>query len=255
MTATIERVDLFPVRLPMIKSFTFASGSAGVAGGKAPHLFLKMTDSEGRVAWGEGRPVPAWSYETLETVTLTIRHQLAPAIIGMPITDRRAIQQRMHQAIGRGPSTGQPIAKAAVDIAVHDLCAQAAGMTLRSFLGGQDGRNRVELSYTLTGHDRGFDHRGDGRGDREPAFRHFNFKAAVDPATDIEVAETVRERIPEGGFVWADANQGFLLNKARTVARAFEQIGVDLLEQPLPADQIHLMRALRTQTCHRTGRR
>ena len=29
MTATIERVDLFPVRLPMIKSFTFASGSAG----------------------------------------------------------------------------------------------------------------------------------------------------------------------------------------------------------------------------------
>lgn len=247
MTATIERVELFPVRLPMIKSFTFASGSAGVVGGKAPHLFVKMKDSEGRVAWGEGRPVPAWSYETLETVTLTIRHQLAPAIIGMPITDRRAIQQRMHQAIGRGPSTGQPIAKAAVDIAVHDLCAQAAGMTLRAFLGGQDGRNRVELSYTLTGHDRAsiIEEMDEGI---EAGFRHFNFKAAVDPATDVEVAETVRERIPEGGFVWADANQGFLLNKARTVARAFEQIGVDLLEQPLPADQIHLMRALRSQT-------
>ena len=121
----------------MIKSFTFASGSAGTAGEAAPHLFVKMTDSEGRVAWGEGRPVPSWSYETLETVTMTVRHQLAPAVIGLPITDRRAIQRRMHQAIGRGPSTGQPIAKAAVDIAVHDLCAQAAGMTLRAFLGGR----------------------------------------------------------------------------------------------------------------------
>ena len=199
------------------------------------------------MAWGEGRPVPSWSYETLETVTMTVRHHLAPAIIGMPITDRRAIQQRMHQAVGRGPSTGQPIAKAAVDIAVHDLCAQAANMTLRSFLGGQDGRNRVELSYTLTGHDRASIIEEMDEGIRA-GFRHFNFKAAVDPATDVEVAETVRERIPEGGFVWADANQGFLLNKARTVARAFEQIGVDLLEQPLPADQIHLMRALRTQT-------
>ena len=26
MTATIERVEIYPARLPMIKSFTFASG-------------------------------------------------------------------------------------------------------------------------------------------------------------------------------------------------------------------------------------
>ncbi len=247
MTATIERVELFPVRLPMIKSFNFASGSAGAVGGTAPHLFVKMIDSEGRIGWGEGRPVPSWSYETLETTTMTVRHQLAPAIIGMPISDRRGIQLRMHQAIGRGPSTGQPIAKAALDIAVHDLCAQASGMTLRSFLGGRDSQNRMELSYTLTGHDRAsiIEEMGEGMA---AGFHHFNFKAAVDPATDIEVAETVRAQIPDGGFVWADANQGFQLQQARTVARAFEAIGVDLLEQPLSADQTHLMRALRLQT-------
>jgi hypothetical protein len=32
----------------------------------------------------------------------------------------------MQQAIGRGPSIGQPVAKAALDMAVHDLCAWAA---------------------------------------------------------------------------------------------------------------------------------
>ena len=246
-TATITKVELFPVRLPVIKSFTFASGSAGSVGGSAPHLFVKITDGVGREGWGEGRPVPSWSYETLESLTGTIRHHLGPAIIGLPITDRRELHCRMHQAIGRGPSSGQPIAKAAIDIAVHDLCAQAAGMTLRSYLGGSDDNNTMALSYTLTGHDRAsiLEEMGEGMA---AGFRHYNFKAAVTPATDVEVAETVREQIPAGGFVWADANQGFQLHHARMVARAFERIGVDLLEQPLPADQLHLMQLLRSQT-------
>ena len=244
---TIESVQVFPVRLPVIRSFSFASGSAGAAGGTAPHIFVKLTDSEGAVGWGEGRPVPQWSYETLETVALTIRDYLGPAIIGQPISDRRGLQLRMHQAIGRGPSTGQPIAKAALDIALHDLCARAAGLSLRAFLGGSDGENRMALSYTLTGHDRAsiLDEMMDAQG---AGFIHFNFKAAVAPETDIEVATTVREFSRGGGFIWADANQGFALHDARRVARAFESIGVHVLEQPLPADQIQQMRVLRRHT-------
>jgi L-alanine-DL-glutamate epimerase-like enolase superfamily enzyme len=79
-------------------------------------------------------------------------------------------------------------------------------------------------------------------------FKHYNFKAAVAPETDVEVAATVREEIPAGGFVWADANQGYLLHHARRAAAAFEAIGVDLLEQPLPADRINLLRELRSHT-------
>lgn len=247
MTPTIARVDVFPVRLPVIKSFTFASGSAGKRGERAPHLFVRLTDSQGNVGWGEGRPVPSWSYETLETLTMTVRHQLGPAILGLPITDRLGLQRAMHAAIGRGPSTGQPIAKATLDTALHDLCARAAGMTLRSFLGGRDDRRTVELSYTLTGHDRASILQEMAEG-KEAGFKHFNFKAAVAPETDVAVAETVRAESPAGGFVWADANQGFRLHEARRVAAAFEAIGVDLLEQPLPADRINLMRALRTHS-------
>ncbi len=244
---TIATVDIYPVRLPVIKSFSFASGSAGKVGGTAPHIFVKITDSAGNTGWGEGRPVPSWSYETLETITTTIRHHLAPAIIGHAVTDRWGLGRKLHAAIGRGPSTGQPIAKAALDMALHDLCAKAAGMTLRAFLGGSNSRNQMALSYTLTGHncESILQEMAEGK---SAGFQHFNFKAAVAPATDIEVAETVKAEIPAGGFVWADANQGFQLHNARRVAQAFEAIGVDMLEQPLPADQRHLMRALRQST-------
>ncbi len=245
--ATIQQIQVFPVRLPMIRTFTFASGSAGTAGGTAPHVFVKIVDSEGRVGWGEGRPVPQWSYETLETVASTIRHHLAPAIVGLPVTDRWELQRRLFRAIGRGPSTGQPIAKAAVDMAVHDLCAKAAGMSLRAFLGGSNERRTMALSYTLTGHDAP-SIRSEMAAGRAEGFIHYNFKAAVTPETDIEVAETVRAEIGPGGFLWADANQGFELHAARRVAQAFEAIGVDVLEQPLPADQFHQMRALRQST-------
>lgn len=242
--STIHRVEVFPVRLPVTATFQFASSSAGAAGGTAAHVFVKITDSAGATGWGEGRPLPQWSYETPETVASTIHDYLAPAIRGLPATDRWGLHRAMHGAIGRGPSTGQPIAKAAVDMAVHDLCARAAGLSLRRFLGGGDERATVALSYTLTAHDAAAV-REQIAGGREAGFRHFNFKAAVAPRTDIAVARAVREGAGPDAFVWADANQGFALHDARYVARAFAEIGVDVLEQPLPADRPRLMRQLR----------
>lgn len=244
---TIAAVEVFPVQLPMIRSFSFASGSAGKAGGKAPHIFVKVTDSEGAVGWGEGRPVTGWSYETLETITTTLRQYVTPAVIGLPVSDRWGLHRLMQRVVGRGPSMGQPIARASLDMAIHDLLARRANMSLRAFLGGSNERSVMALSYTLTGHDRASIVEEMTVGQAQ-GFRHFNFKAAVAPETDIEVAETVKERIDPGGFVWADANQGFRLHDARRVARAFESIGVDLLEQPLPADQLGLMRSLRQST-------
>lgn len=244
---TIATIEVFPVQLPMIRSFSFASGSAGKAGGKAAHIFVKLTDSDGGVGWGEGRPVPGWSPETQETVTSTLAGYLAPAVSGLAVTDRWGIQRAMQRAVGRGPSMGQPIARAALDMALHDLLAKRAGLSLRAFLGGDNRRNRMALSYTLSGHDRASIGEEMDEG-QATGFLHFNFKAALAPETDVEVAETVKERIAPGGFVWADANQGFQLHNARRVARSFEAIGVDVLEQPLPADQFGQMKSLRAST-------
>lgn len=243
----VERVEVFPVQLPVVKTFQYASGSAGTAGGAAPHVFVKVTDSHDETGWGEGRPHPAWAYETLESVTSTIRGYLAPAIVGLPVSDRWGLHQRLHQAIGRGPSMGQPVAKAAVDMAVHDLCARAAGLSLRSFLGGSDARANVALSYTVTAHDAeaAAAEVGEACG---AGFKHFNFKAAVAPATDVAVARAVRDVAGPDAFVWADANQGFVLPEARRLVGELASIGVNVLEQPMAADRLHLLRQLR-QAC------
>jgi muconate cycloisomerase len=240
----IESIEVFPVLLPVIETFQFASGSAGAAGGDAPHIFVKVTDTEGEVGWGEGRPVPQWSYETLQTVETTIRGHLAPALLGLPVADRWGLHRRMQATIGRGPSTGQPIAKAALDLAVHDLCARAAAMSLRTFLGGGDERASVELSYTVTGQDAAAVGE-EVAAARKTGFRHFNFKVALASGADPEFAGAVRQAAGPEAFVWADANQGYNLHQAREAAPRLAAAGVDVLEQPLPADRMHLMRELR----------
>ena len=230
--------------MPVTATFRFSSGSAGAAGERAPIVLVQVVDSEGACGWGEGRPMPQWAYETVETVTATLRHHLGPAVIGVPATDRWELQRRMHATIGRGPSTGQPVAKAALDMAVHDLCARAAGLPLRCFLGGGPDRRSVSLSYTVTAHDPA-EAMEEVAAARERGFRHVNFKAAVDPLSDAAVANAVRDAAGPDAFVWADANQGFSLPAALAVVPALLDAGVSLLEQPFPADQAHLLRALR----------
>jgi muconate cycloisomerase len=244
---TLQRIEIFPIRLPVTHTFRFSSGTAGQAGDTAPFVLVKLTDSEGETGWGEGRPMPQWSYETLESVTSTLRQYLAPAILGQEITDRWGLHQRMYSAIGCGPSTGMPIARAALDMALHDLCARSVGLPLRSYLGGSSQRNTIALSYTLTSHD-AETVRQEISAAQERGFRHFNFKAAVTPENDIALANEIRQAAGPNAFVWADANQGFQPHEALTVARSFADTGINVLEQPFPADQLQLMRRLRSQS-------
>lgn len=243
---TIQSIDVFPIRLPVIGTFRFSSGSAGKAGDTAPFVLVRITASNGEIGWGEGRPMPQWSYETVEAVTTTIRNYLAPALSGHEVTDRWGLHRRMQSVIGRGPSTGFPIARAAIDMAVHDLCARNARLPLRSYLGGSSQRASVALSFTLTAHEVEAVRREIVEA-REKGFRHFNFKAAVTPGTDIALAKAIRQAAGPEAFVWADANQGLQPHEALTIARSFADAGVNVLEQPFPADQLHLMRRLRQQ--------
>ena len=243
----IDHIEVFPLAIPMTRSFSFASGSVGEAGGTAPHILVRVTASDGAFGWGEGRPVPQWSYETAGSVVDALRNHLGPAVTGLPVADLRGLRRAMHSMIGRGPSVGMPIAKAALDIALHDLMARRCDLTLREFLGGARDRNRVELSWTVTAHDLETLERDAAEG-RDEGFRHFNFKAAVSPSTDADIARWLCDNRPEGGFVWADANQGYTLPDARRAASLFLDLGVDLLEQPLPADRMGLMRQLRVST-------
>ena len=95
-----------------------------------PPCWSASRTTAARVGWGESVPIPKWSDETLETVTTTIRHYLAPELIGRDPADIPGAHAVMNRSIAPAFSTGQPIAKAGIDIALHDLVARKRGVNV-----------------------------------------------------------------------------------------------------------------------------
>src|SRR5262249_41969676 len=134
----IASLDVFPLRLPMREAFRIARGSVGDPGAGAPHVYVRLATDEGRVGWGEARPSHRWSYETIESVVAALRLYIAPALTGISAWDRVAVHGAIDRELAPGISTGNPIARSAVDMALHDLLAGAAEVSLGAFLGGPE---------------------------------------------------------------------------------------------------------------------
>lgn len=239
----IHQIELFPVCYPTVGRFKFFESPTGQAIGRAS-ILIKITTDEGLTGWGQSIPVPRWSYETLEGALTTLEHYLKPVLTGMDPFDLDAIHRVMNREIANGFSTGAPITKAGIDLALHDLMGRASGQNVRS-LWGKTGASEITLSWTLN--PKSLD-------DLEPSieeglergYEHFNVKVGPDLKFDLEMCRMVRKRVP-GGFLWCDANGGYDLATALEAAPKLAELGVPVLEQPLPANRLTGYQALKKQ--------
>lgn len=239
----IARIEVFPVIYPMVGRFKFFEGPEGSPTGRSA-VIVKITAEDGTVGWGESVPIPKWSYETRETVATTIRNYLAPELIGHNAFDLSGAHAVMDRNIAPSFSTGQPMAKAGVDLALHDLVGKLLGQPLAT-LWGRPAGGSLTMSWTcnparMEDLDALIDE-GLRRG-----YKHFNIKVAPDPKFDLELARRVKARVPNG-FLWADANGGYDPTTALTVAPKLADAGVDILEQPIPSNRLVGYRDLKRQ--------
>ena len=239
---TIDRVEVFPLRYPMTGYFKFFTGPHGSQGRAA--VIVKLTASDGTVGWGESVPIARWSYETLETATIVLRDYFGPVLLGQDPQDMDACQHRLDGALAMGFSTGMPIARAGLDLALHDLRGKLTGQSLAQMWHRPAG-GPLTLSWTLN--PRKLDEvesliqAGWQRG-----YRHFNIKVAPDPKVDLELARLTKRLVPDG-FLWADANGGYDVATALQVAPQLAEAGVDVLEAPLKPNRISGYQALKKQ--------
>jgi L-alanine-DL-glutamate epimerase-like enolase superfamily enzyme len=241
--AKIARIETFPIVYPTVGRFKFFEGPKGQRAGR-PSVLVKITSEDGTAGWGQSVPTPRWSYETLETVDSTIRRYLGPVLVGRDPFDLEGIRAAMDHAIAPSFSTGQPICKAGIDLALHDLGGKLRSQSV-SRAWDRHGRDRITLSWTLNPRtldevealvDQG----------RKRGYQNFNVKIAPDPKFDLELCRIVKRLVPDG-FLWADANGGYDDATALAVAPKLADIGVPVLEQPLPANRLTGYRRLRQQ--------
>ena len=239
----IERIEIFPLRYPTIGYFKFFEGPPGTPPGR-PAVLVKIVANDGTVGWGESVPIPKWSYETLESAASTIENYLKPVLLGRDPFDLIGAHQAMNGAIAPSFSTGAPITKSGIDMALHDLTGKASGISLAQAWGCPSG-GKITLSWTLNPRTLAETDKLIEAGWKR-GYRNFNVKVAPDPAFDLELCKIVKKRVPEG-FLWADANGGYDLATALRIAPKLADIGVPVLEQPLPSNRLTGYRELKQQ--------
>lgn len=238
----IDRVELFPVRYPMTGYFKFFTGPHGSAGRAA--VIVKIIANDGTIGWGQSVPIAKWSYETWETATIVLRDYFVPVLIGRDPTDIVGALATMDKAIAPGFSTGMPITRAGVDLALHDLTGKLRGQSLAQMLGRKPG-GPLTLSWTVNVKKLDEVDLVIAAG-RERGYQHFNIKVAPDPEFDVKLARAVRGAAP-AAFLWADANGGYDDATALKVAPSLADVGVDVLEAPLRPNHISGYQALTKQ--------
>ena len=241
----IDRMDVLPVRLPLKAVVTLSRGVSRTIEEGKQIILVKLTADDGTVGWGEAGPSRRWSAETTHSCYTTIKHYLAPVVVGRDPFDIGGLHEAMNTELAPGLDPGQPIAKAAIDMAVHDLICKNLGITLLSWIGAKR-RDRVELAYLVSAPDPEATAKVVQEG-LDQGFRSFKLKVGHDPDDDVENLKAAMETAP-GCIVWPDANQGYSLDQARRASRAFEALGVELFEQPIPMTDVYGMKKLLTAT-------
>jgi len=144
-------------------------------------------------------------------------------------------------AAARAAVTGQGSAQAAVDMALHDLAGKRLGVPLGELLG--IGRGPVpETSLTI-----GLDRPDVVAAKVREAKAYAVLKVKMGADDDREVLEAVRATAPDKRLV-VDANEGWTPEGALNRLDWLKRLGVEFVEQPLPATALEETRALRRKS-------
>lgn len=185
--------------------------------------------------------LPGTHSEVSEMIELFIRHNL----IGRDPLDREAIWQEMTNTVS---STMGSKATSAVDIALWDLAAKAAGLPLYKLLGGhQDSKP----AYASTTHYPDIDSYLQ-LADKVIAqgFKAYKLHPFGDPDRDIELCRAVRDHIGPDIRLMIDPVNAYDFNGAMRVGRVVDELDFYWYEAPIRDEDIaglqRLTRELKT---------
>lgn len=220
----ILSIRVRPVSVRFRRPFVISSGSSD----ELNSLIVEMhTDVPGLVGYGEATPMTAYTGETEAGVRSAIEHHLAPALVGSPVPGTAELHRRMAERV-----RGQPLAKAALDIALHDIIAKCCGVPVHTLLGGPV-RDRIDLAGVV-GLATLDEMVAEAVEYAERGFVHIKVKGGVDPAADLDLVRELRSALPGSVELSMDANGGYRSGAATATIAKLAEAGLDIIEQPLP---------------------
>ena len=217
----IQDVEIYPYNVSMIEPFRVALSTIT----SAENVLVRLRTREGIVGWGEASPYSPVTGET-QAVDLAVGKDLANFVRGRDPFTLSAIVSDMD---GFTPSNTS--IKAALEMAVWDICGKLAGQPVYKLLGAY--RDSFETDITI------------GMGTPEEmakkatkyvqdGFKTLKVKLGDGPEPDTQRMKAIREAIGYSIKVRTDANQGWTAAETVRALRMMEKYQMQICEQPVP---------------------
>ncbi|MFV0433267.1 MAG: mandelate racemase/muconate lactonizing enzyme family protein [Leucobacter sp.] len=222
-----------------VKNGTYRMSMGKIA--DVPTTLVKITADNGLVGWGEVSPV-APTYQAHHTAgDHAALLEMAPGLIGADPTQIVVLHRRMNSLL-----RGHNQAKAAIDIATHDLTGKHYGVRVADLLGGAV-TERVPSYYSLTIDDP--DVVADHAAERvAEGYQRLQIKIGGRPVeVDIETAHKVREKVGDRARLAVDGNRGLTARDTLRLSRECQNIPF-IIEQP--CNTLDEIRAIRPMINH-----
>jgi L-alanine-DL-glutamate epimerase-like enolase superfamily enzyme len=232
-TVKIETIEAIAVRLPMQKPVQMAGETVAVA----ENVFVRIESDAGVVGWGEAAAAPTMTGETIAGMMAAIE-LLTPKLLGRAAYDLAGACAAMDAQL-----FGNSGAKAAIDMALHDLVGRASGRPVHALFGVTK-RRRMPVLAVIGSEDAAADLR-EAQARWNAGYRAFKIKVGlgspeVDAVRVMMLCQALKHQAQNGEecLVCADANQGFTLDGALAFVRAVGNCGLDFFEQPVNAHNL-----------------
>ena len=218
------------LRLRTKHPFVIARGGSA----EYPTVFVRLTDTDGVEGWGEAAP-SAYYGETPQTVIAALE-AYGPVLASADAWAIEDIEAALLKALH-----GNPSARAAISAALHDLAGKRLGVPVWKMWGLTPAR-APRTSYTI-----GITSNDELRKRIADAAAYPILKVKLGTERDEEVIRIVRDAAPDK-ILRVDANTGWTPKRALQVIPLLAKLGVEFVEQPLPADDLKGLKFVRDRS-------
>ncbi len=220
----VTAVDAIPFRIPFTEKKVWARGALDAA----EHVLVRIRTDDGLTGIAEAPPRPTIYGESLRSIVAAIEDWFGPAVLGIDPFETEKVLERFERWVGN------PTARAAVEMALTDIKAQAAGVPVYKLLGGWT--DRVPVCVRVPTGNAEAVARSCGSFREKYGIVTFKIKVGMNAREDVTTLRTVRETLGPSVRLCPDANQGYDPQTAIRVLKAIEDLDITLLEEPCRID-------------------
>lgn len=226
----IKTIVIGKLTIPLIRPFITAVRRTE----NVEDIVIQIKTTCGKTGYGSAAATPLITGDSLESIISAIKYSIAPKLIGKNLADFNQLIQINQQALQKNTS-----AKAAVDIALHDLFAQKCNLPLYQFLGGNKNQIKSCITISVKCAD---EMAADALEFVSQGFTTLKIKVGLDNIlTDLNRIRAVYRATADNNIkLVIDANQGWDAKSAIKILNQIEEekLNIAFVEQPVTAHDL-----------------